>query len=125
MFGIPSMTPVMGPFPLEDTFGMGPAACLLRRSLDPGRNKAIIQFATAPRFRSAYSNAYHASKSVEHISSMAYESNKFYTTTCPTYGYWFGRFILGCHKRMGDKVVQDYALSRKIFVELLKHLEGD
>ncbi|CAJ1962796.1 unnamed protein product [Cylindrotheca closterium] len=125
MFGIPSVTPVMGPFPLEDTFGMAIAACLLRRSLDPGRNENTIQFATARRFRSAFSNAYHASKNVGNISSMAYEANKFYTTTCPTYGYWFARFILGCHKRMGDKVVQDYALSRKIFLELLRHLEDD
>ncbi|CAJ1960068.1 unnamed protein product [Cylindrotheca closterium] len=57
MFGIPSVTPVMGPFPLEDTFGMAIAACLLRRSLDPGRNENTIQFATARRFRSAFSNA--------------------------------------------------------------------
>jgi hypothetical protein len=63
-YGIPSVTPVMGPFPLEDSFGMAVAACMLRRSLDPGRNEATIQFSTARRFRSAYSNAYHASKNV-------------------------------------------------------------
>jgi hypothetical protein len=56
---------------------------------------------------------------------MAYESNKLHATSCPTYGYWFGRFILGCHKRMGDKVVQDYALLRNISIELIRNLEED
>ena len=104
---------------------MAIAVVLLRRSLDPGRNEDYIQFSTACKFRSAYSNAWHASSNVSQISAMAYESTKTYATTCPTYGYWFGRFILGCHKRMGDKVIQDFALSRTIFKAMLVHLESD
>ena len=33
--------------------------------------------------------------------------------------------MLGCHKRMGDKVVQDYSLSKGVFLALLVHLEED
>ena len=124
-FGMKAVTPAMGPFPLEDTFGMRIAVCLLKRSLDPGRNEKHIQFSTARKLRSAFSNAYHASKEVGNVASMAYESTKTYATTCPTYGYWFERFILGCHKRMGDFLVTDFALSKEIFVELVDHLDYD
>lgn len=124
-YGLHSVTPPLGPFPLEDTFGMAIAVVLLRRSLDPGRNEEHIQFATARKFRSAFSNAWHASRNVSERSAMAYEASKSYSTTCPTYGYWFERFMRGCHKRMGDKVVQDVALSKKLFLALLTHLEED
>jgi hypothetical protein len=46
---------------------------------------------------------------------VAYETLKTYKTHCPTYGYWFERFMLGCHKRMGDMVVSDHALLVEIF----------
>ena len=86
VYGIRSVTPAMGPFPLEDTFGMATAVCLLHRSSDPGRNEKTIQFSTAKKFRSAYSNAYHASKNVSQISAMAYQSAKMYSTTCSDIG---------------------------------------
>jgi hypothetical protein len=36
-----------------------------------------------------------------------------------TYRYWFKRFMLGCHKQMGDMVaVSDYALSVEIFQDI-------
>lgn len=124
-YGYTSVNPPMGPFPLRDSFGMKAATVLLRRSLDPGRHEKTIQFSTARKFRSAFSNAYHASKEVGELAAMAYESTKSYATTCPTYGYWFERFILGCHKRMGDFTVTDYALSKEIFKELLADLEQD
>jgi len=124
-YGLASVTPPLGPFPLEDTFGMKLAVVLLRRSLDPGRNEEHIQFVTARKFRSAFSNAWHASKNVSERSAMAFEASKSYSTTCPTYGYWFERFMLGCHKRMGDKVVQDVALSKEIFLMMISHLEED
>jgi hypothetical protein len=123
--GFDSIGPPMGPFPLEDTFGMKVACTLLRRSLDPGKWEKYIQFGTARKVRSVYSNMFHASSQVGQVSVMAYETSKTYHTHCPTYGYWFERFILGCHKRMGDMVVSDCALSIEIFGELLSDLEKD
>lgn len=124
-FGFTSVSPALGPFPLEDSFGMRAACVLLRRSLDPGRHERFIQFATARRIRSAFSNVYHASREMSSIAAMAYQSTKTYSTDCPTYGYWFERFMLGCHKRMGDYTVTDYALSKEILMELLEDLEFD
>jgi hypothetical protein len=56
---------------------------------------------------------------------MAQETQKVFSTDSPTYGYWFERFMKGCHKRMGDEVNSDYALSLDIVLELLKQLERD
>ncbi len=56
---------------------------------------------------------------------MAYETSKVYQTDCPTYGYWFERFTLGCHKRMGDIVVSDYALSKALDMELMLQVDED
>lgn len=59
-FGFESM-PVRGPMPLEDIQGARPAMGILRRSLDPGRNAATIQFATLRKLRSAHTNFWQSS----------------------------------------------------------------
>jgi hypothetical protein len=40
----------MGPFPLEDSFGMGAALVMLQQSLQPGRNDKTVQFGTIQKF---------------------------------------------------------------------------
>ena len=123
--GLDSVSPRMGPFPEEDTFGMKIACTILHRTLDPGKHEDNIQFSTARKIRSAYSNVYHSSRMLKEVSVMAFETNKLYETECPTYGYWFERFILGCHKRMGDIVVSDYALSKALYMELMRQVDED
>jgi hypothetical protein len=56
---------------------------------------------------------------------MAYETQKLITTPCPTYGYWYQRFSLGLHKRMGDVVHSDYAVTLEIIKELLSQLDSE
>ncbi len=51
----------MGPVPLDDTFGMSAAIIILQVSLNPGKYDKIFQFGMIHKFRSAFSNAYHAS----------------------------------------------------------------
>jgi hypothetical protein len=123
--GIDSISPQLGPFPLEDTFGMKIAMVLLKRSLDPGKNEKHIQFSTARKIRSAFSNVYHSSAELSSVVVMAHKLNKTYQTGCPTYGYWFEKFMLGMHRRMGDVVNSDYAVSKEIVVALLRDLEDD
>jgi hypothetical protein len=124
--GFDLVAPAMGPFPVEDTFGMKMACTILHRTLDPGKHVEHIHFATAQKIRSAYSNVYHALRLMKEVTVMAFETNKLYKKSCPrTYGYWFERFILGCHKRMGDIVVLDYALSKDLYMELMNQLEED
>jgi hypothetical protein len=46
VLGIVDPFPTMGPFPVEDRFGMKAAAIMLMRSLDVGKYAPTIQFST-------------------------------------------------------------------------------
>jgi hypothetical protein len=59
------------------------------------------------------------------LSVMAYETKKLTTTSCPTYRYWYQRFSQGLHKRMGDVVRWDYAVTSAIMKELLEQLDSE
>ncbi len=115
----------MGPFPLEDTFGMGAAVVMLQQSLQPGRNAAIVQFGTIRKFCSAFSNAYLSSAEGQQAMVMAKDTKKLRVTKCPTYGEFFERFVRGVHKRMGDIVKQDKALSIVLLKEIFLSLEEE
>jgi hypothetical protein len=66
----------MGLFPLEDTFGMGAALVMLEQSLRLRKNDRNIQFSTIKKFRSAFSNAYHASAKGQQAMVMAKDVRK-------------------------------------------------
>jgi hypothetical protein len=124
--GILAVSPPMGPYSTEDTFGMGLAVCILLRTLDPGKTEALIQFSTARYLRSVYSNVYHASACQQTgLTVMAQNTSKIWVTNCPSYGYWFERFMRGVHKRMGEEVRSDHALSVKVLHKILGHLDRD
>ena len=53
------------------------------------------------------------------MSVMAYEMQKMFTAPCPAYGYWYQRFNLGLHKRMGDVVRSDLSITSEIVNALL------
>jgi hypothetical protein len=115
----------MGPFPVDDTFGMSAAIVILQLSLNPGKNDKHVQFSTIRKFRSAFSNVYHASAAGQSSMVMAKDTRKMTVTKCPTYGLWFEKFMRGCHKRMGDITKPDRALSSVILLQLLSSLEDD
>jgi hypothetical protein len=124
--GMHSVTPPMGPYSTEDSFGMGLAVCILIRSLDPGRTEELIQFSTARNLRSVYSNLYHASACHQTgLTVMAQSKNKVWVTNCPSYSYWFERFMRGVHKRMGEEVRSDYALSIQVLHKMMWHLDRE
>jgi hypothetical protein len=124
--GLRSVCPPMGPYSEEDTFGMGLAVCILLRTLDPGRTEEHIQFSTARYLRSVYSNIYHASSRHQvGLSVMAQNTTRIWVTTCPSYGYWFERFMRGVHKRMGEEVRSDFALSIVVLHKILGHLDKE
>lgn len=124
--GITTMVPPMGPYCLEDKCGMGLAASILIRSLDPGRTGKYIQFSTAQTLRSVYSNVYHAlSKHEDGRAVMAQDTRKIYSTDCPSYSYWFERFMRGLHKRMGEEVRSDYAVSAEVMTTAMSILDEE
>jgi hypothetical protein len=124
--GMRSVSPAIGPYSLEDTMGMGLAVCILIRTLDPGRTEDLVQFSTARYLRSAYSSMYHASsKHQQGMAVMAQNTTKIWVTDCPSYSYWFERFMRGVHKRMGEEVRSDFALSIRVLHKMLGHLDKE
>ena len=87
----------MGPFPLEDTLGMGPAVVLLQKLLDKGKYMEMVQFSTTRKMWSAFSNVYHASVKGQDSVVLAKNSQKMVVTDCPTSGDWYEKFVKGAH----------------------------
>jgi hypothetical protein len=56
---------------------------------------------------------------------MAKDTKKLQVTKCPTYSDFFERFNKALHKRMGDIVRPDRAISLEILLEILKQVEDD
>jgi len=115
----------LGPYPLEDSFGMRAAVVMLEVSLNPGINDDTVQYGTVRKFRSAFSNIHKASKEGQQGSVMMKDTNKMFISTCVTDGLFFEKFTKGCHKRMGDIVKPDRALSVDILVAIYSLLEDD
>jgi hypothetical protein len=122
--GIVAVLPSMGPYSTDDTFGMGLVVCILLRTPDPGKTEALIQFSTARYLRSVYSNIYHALACQQTgLTVMAQNTSKIWVTNCPSYGYWFERFMRGVHKQIGEEVCSDHALSVKVLHKIPGHLD--
>jgi hypothetical protein len=101
-FGMPCITPVMGPWPLEDSLGMKVAMALLARSLDKGIYEETVQWDTFRRTMSAVTNISQACVGGLSDSVGAYERNKIFITGVVTHKFWYSRFMLGVHKRVGQ-----------------------
>jgi hypothetical protein len=56
---------------------------------------------------------------------MAQNTTKIWVTDCPSYSYWFERFMRGVHKRMGEEVPSDFALSIRVLHKILGHLNNE
>ena len=74
---------------------------------------------------SPFSNLFHALYQRESMLLMTYETQKMFTTLCPTYGYWYQRLNLGIHKRMADVVRSDFAITAEIINALLVTLNKE
>jgi hypothetical protein len=125
--GLPKSKPFgpMGPFPLDDTFGMTEAVIMLERSTDKGKNADTIQFQTMRKLRSMFNNVWQASARGQSPMVMAKEKNKLSVLESKTHCEFFERFVRGAHKRMGDIVKPDMALSLPILHEIMRLIEAD
>ena len=99
------------PYRVEDDWGMYEAIALLHRSLDKGRNKPTVQFSMMRKLRAFFSNLFHTGNASTGMSSLAGVHGSQFFIVSPTYGFWFKHCIEGCHRRMGDYVLSDRALT--------------
>jgi hypothetical protein len=123
--GLNNTLPDMGPFPLEDTWGMSVAVGMLYRSLDAGMYRDTLQFASTRKLRSAFSNLWGSSIHTMTRGVMAKDTIKTFVTKCPTYSLWFERFVKGMHSRMGDDRRPDAAISTEVMHALMKRINID
>jgi len=123
--GLDDALPAMGPFEVEDSVGMLVACAMLMRTLDPGRNEETVQYGTASKMRGAYSNWWHASVRGTGRTVGQQGTSKMMITDCPMNTDWFGRFMKGMHRRIGDKPLPDLAVSIEVMVCLMDRLEKE
>jgi hypothetical protein len=111
--GMPSITPPLRPFPLEDQCGMAVACALLDRSLDPGIHDTFVQYETFRKTRSAITNVAQVAVGGLGDSIGAYERNIMWISDVSTHSFWFTRFMAGLHKRVGDIRKQDKPITMR------------
>jgi hypothetical protein len=118
--------PNLGPWKLEDEFGAGAAVIMVKHSMDPGVTESTVQFETVRKMKSAFVNLYQAS--VDNTSMTVIggkEVGKQLVMGAPIYHDWYDREKTVMHRRMGDKVVQDYGLYRKVVIALHEMMEEE
>ena len=106
--GLENPYPRGGPYPVKDSFGMGVAAMMLMRSLDTGKNARTIQYETMRKLRGHSSNVVHTTSDGAGALTTSSEGARLHSKTN---GYWFKRFMHGCHKHMGDAWTLDCPLT--------------
>jgi hypothetical protein len=119
--------PLLGPMPVDDVIGHRAAIHMLLYSLEAGAySQDHKQFDTIRKMRSAFSNAWGASArgTLFNISTGKEDRRKDRLTQCPTDSEWFGRFQLGCKKRMGQDVRPQLGLSIGVMKEYMDRLES-
>jgi hypothetical protein len=105
--GMPSVTPAMGPFPLEDSSGMKVAVAVLDRSLDKGIHAEFVQWDTFRKTRLVVINISQAGVSGLGDAVGAYERKRMWISKVSTHSFWFSRFMTGIHKQVGEIKRQD------------------
>ncbi len=112
LFGVVEALPSRGPFDVGDSFGYRAAIALVWKSLNGGRNSAHVQFSSIRKVRSALSNYVHTTPDGVGWSTVGSgETGGQVFTNSPTNSLWFRRFLLGCHRRMGDVWIPDRAIT--------------
>jgi hypothetical protein len=124
---IPIKLPPRGPFPLTNSFAMSVAIAMLTKSLEPGcYSKMHQQFETICKLWAAYSNMFMSSLvGSETLKTVGGEMAKMYLLQLPTNSLWFERFALGCLRRMGQDVRQDWAITLQAMHGLIDSLEEE
>jgi hypothetical protein len=125
LMGIVHPYPKRGPFPVEDEWGVGPAAVLLMRSLEKGKNAEFVQYETIRKVRSHFSNFVHTIPGG--IGDMFITSDNVVNgiTHSATNTPWFKRFMKGCQSRMGDVCCPDRPLTMREALLCQSMLEED
>ena len=106
--------PNRGPYPQADVWGMNIVCGILIRSLDKGRNADTVQYETIRKLRSMYSNFVHTCADGLGASFVSDSGMSSSISNSSTSSLFFKRFMLGCHRRMGDVWKPDAPITKDI-----------
>ncbi|KAL7567918.1 hypothetical protein ACA910_019631 [Epithemia clementina (nom. ined.)] len=96
------------------------------KSRRPGRNADQIQYETARKIRSTISNFIHTTLGgVGLATTGSGDRSSMFFLGSPTNSLWFKRFMMGCHRRMGDVWIPDRAVTVEIVLALLDLLDEE
>ena len=124
LFGLGAIAfPTRGPFGSNDTMGMEVACAILVRSLDGGRNAKHVQYETVRKLRSMYSNYVHTCPGGTGDTFMSDLGSASMVSASITNQLWFKRFMIGCHRRMGDVWMPDAPVTKEVILCCLRTLE--
>lgn len=124
-FRLKTLFPQMGPFPLDDSMGMGEAIAVLDGSLDKGKCDAFVQWATLRKTRSRLTDIGQASLCGLADSIGACEQSRLWMSGAPTHSFFFFRFMMGLHRRIGEIVKPDEPITIDILHAILRILETE
>jgi hypothetical protein len=117
--------PKLGPWKLVDEFGAAAATTMVKHSLDPGVTETMVQFETM-KVEVGFCESVSSLPVKRKFSGNRRQDNKKQLImVVPIYHGWYDRAQVGMHHRMGDKVVQDYGLSKQAVVALEVGLEKE
>jgi hypothetical protein len=118
--------PKLGTWKLEDEFSAGEEAIMASHYIDPGITEDTVQHETVRKMKSAFVNLYHASVDNAITAVIGGRDGKMQLVMgVPIYHGWYDRAQTGMHHCMGDKVVQDYDISRKAAIALQVLMEEE
>jgi hypothetical protein len=103
---------------------MKAALVVMDRSLDAGRYSDYVQWETFRKAWLAITNITQAGVGGLDDVIGAYEKNRCWISKVPTHSFWFHRFMVGIHKRVGEIRRQDEALTIDVLHEVDKILEA-
>mmetsp|Transcript_23389 Transcript_23389/g.35449 ORF Transcript_23389/g.35449 Transcript_23389/m.35449 type:complete len:105 (-) Transcript_23389:3811-4125(-) len=86
---LPPACASMGPFPLQDDWGMKEAIGVLDKSLDPGKYEETVQAETFQKIRSAITNIHQASAGGMGDVVGAFERKRVWISSVPTHSFGF------------------------------------
>jgi hypothetical protein len=115
-YDLPCLSPVMGPWLLNDSMGMKTLMAMLDRSLDKGDYEVTAQWDTTFRCTMfAVSNISLAAVGGMEDSLGAYKHNRMFISGVMTHKFWYARFMAGVHKPVGHIRKLDKEVTVKVF----------
>jgi hypothetical protein len=124
-FGFEMFEP-LGPFETGYDSGLRAALGLLKKGQGVGRHESHPKWSTVRKARSVHTNVYQtAASSIQGALVWRSEKARFVATAAPTDSPWFVHFMTGARARVGERLLQDAAISIGVMLATQAMLEAE